>query len=301
MKTHSEEYKFNCKFCNASFINRNVMVTHQRTCPFSTDETNGSSQELSGGVHSSGPTPTGSLQITPVLKTSSNGTSPPEKRMKVVLSGLKLKTFIENQTNGNSKPLSGFTSATVEPPQITVLPVMTSGNSNLSSAASECISGDSDDSSSGSLHKAGGGGMMKQVVRKRAPIFPFEPEDHYVPDNNSNNIIPKSDIEPPPTSAERRQGYCLRPFRDSGQQRYICTVCGKHYTTMYNMRQHRNIHTGSGLHSCRYCGRSFTHKHVWEVRPIHDHVKQCCQLWRLFRLESVAKMIGNFYVSKLAN
>ena len=107
--------------------------------------------------------------------------------------------------------------------------------------------------------------VVKQVVRKRAPIFPFEPEDHYVPDNNSNNIISKTEIEPAPTAIERRQGYCLRPFKDTGQQRYICVVCGKHYTTMYNMRQHRNIHTGSGLHSCRYCGRSFTHKHVWEV------------------------------------
>ena len=119
-----------------------------------------------------------------------------------------------------------------------------------------------DDCNGGNMNQ---NSLIKQVVRKRAPIFPFEPEDHYVPDNNSNNIIPKGDINPPPTSAERRQGYCLRPFRDTGQQRYICTVCGKHYTTMYNMRQHRNIHTGSGLHSCRYCGRSFTHKHVWEV------------------------------------
>ena len=113
-----------------------------------------------------------------------------------------------------------------------------------------------------------GSAVVKQVVRKRAPIFPFEPEDHYVPDNNSNNIISKTEIEPAPTAVERRQGYCLRPFKETGQQRYICVVCGKHYTTMYNMRQHRNIHTGSGLHSCRYCGRSFTHKHVWEVRKI---------------------------------
>ena len=50
-----------------------------------------------------------------------------------------------------------------------------------------------------------------------------------------------------------------------GQQRFICTICGKHYTTTYNMRQHKNIHTGAGLHTCRYCGRDFTHKHVWEV------------------------------------
>ena len=51
-----------------------------------------------------------------------------------------------------------------------------------------------------------------------------------------------------------------------GQQRFICTICGKHYTTTYNMRQHKNIHSGAGLHTCRYCGRDFTHKHVWEVR-----------------------------------
>jgi hypothetical protein len=93
----------------------------------------------------------------------------------------------------------------------------------------------------------------------------FQPEDHYVPDNNSNNVIDKKDITPPPTASEVAQGYCLRPFKN-GQQRYICIVCGKHYTTTYNMRQHRNIHTGRGLHCCRYCGRDFTHKHVWEVR-----------------------------------
>ena len=57
------------------------------------------------------------------------------------------------------------------------------------------------------------GAVVKQVVRKRAPIFPFEPEDHYVPDNNSNNIISKMEIEPAPTAVERRQGYCLRPFK----------------------------------------------------------------------------------------
>ena len=53
-----------------------------------------------------------------------------------------------------------------------------------------------------------------------------------------------------------------------GQQRFICTICGKHYTTTYNMRQHKNIHTGAGLHTCRYCGRDFTHKHVWEVSSL---------------------------------
>ena len=186
------------------------MVTHQRTCSFNTEANTEEDSE-------------------PSIISS----SPPEKKIKLVLNGEDLKDFIkakdaEMEMQNNT-------------PTLTIMPVSPVMNNNES-------------------------GVVKQIVRKRAPIFPFEPEDHYIPDNNSNNIIPKEEIVPPPTNIERKQGYCLRPFRETGQQRYICTVCGKHYTTMYNMRQHRNIHTGSGLHSCRYCGRSFTHKHVWEVR-----------------------------------
>ena len=54
---------------------------------------------------------------------------------------------------------------------------------------------------------------IKPVVRKRAPIFPFEASDHYVPDNNSNNVINKHAINPPPSDAENRQGFCLRQFK----------------------------------------------------------------------------------------
>ena len=56
-------------------------------------------------------------------------------------------------------------------------------------------------------------GGIKPVVRKRAPIFPFEASDHYVPDNNSNNVINKLAINPPPSQAENRQGFCLRQFK----------------------------------------------------------------------------------------
>ena len=56
-------------------------------------------------------------------------------------------------------------------------------------------------------------GGIKPVVRKRAPIFPFEASDHYVPDNNSNNVINKYAINPPPSEAENRQGFCLRQFK----------------------------------------------------------------------------------------
>jgi hypothetical protein len=42
--------------------------------------------------------------------------------------------------------------------------------------------------------------------------------------------------------------------------------CGKHYTTSYNVRMHRNIHIGKNLYNCKFCNKEFSHKHVWEVR-----------------------------------
>ena len=127
---------------------------------------------------------------------------------------------------------------------------------------------------------AGGGGLAPQAVPIALAVAPPAADgdsshgvnggdpnggsDHYTPDNNSNNVIGRHQIQPPPTDEEKKQGYCIRQFANC-QQRFICTVCGKHYTTTYNMRQHQNVHSGSGLHTCRYCGRDFTHKHVWEV------------------------------------
>ena len=62
-----------------------------------------------------------------------------------------------------------------------------------------------------------------------------------------------------------KKGYMLRPVGPGGQQRYICVDCGKHYTTSYNVRMHRNIHLGKNLYNCKFCHKEFSHKHVWEV------------------------------------
>ncbi len=70
------------------------------------------------------------------------------------------------------------------------------------------------------------------------------------------------------------RSYCHRKLASLNmQQRIVCVDCGKHYTTMYNMRQHRNIHTRRNLYKCSHCGKEFTHKHVWEVstvRPVKN-------------------------------
>ena len=137
VKSHSEEYKFNCKFCHTSFINRNVMVTHQRSCSFNTESTPEGDNPDQG----------------------SNSSSPPEKKIKLVLNGDDLKDFIKAKDEEMLYQQQSQSSTT-----LTIVPVL---NNN------EAI----DDN-----------GVVKQVVRKRAPIFPFEPEDHYIPDNTSNNI-----------------------------------------------------------------------------------------------------------------
>ena len=87
----------------------------------------------------------------------------------------------------------------------------------------------------------------------------------YIPDTNSNNILALDGIWPPPESGEMKKGYMLRPVGPGGQQRYICVDCGKHYTTSYNVRMHRNIHLGKNLYNCKFCHKEFSHKHVWEV------------------------------------
>ena len=90
----------------------------------------------------------------------------------------------------------------------------------------------------------------------------------YIPDTNSNNILALDGIYPPPDSSEFKKGYMLRPVGPGGQQRYICVECGKHYTTSYNVRMHRNIHLGRNLYNCKFCHKEFSHKHVWEVRTL---------------------------------
>ena len=81
----------------------------------------------------------------------------------------------------------------------------------------------------------------------------------------TNNIIPIQDIHPPPTDLERQQGHCQRPFCQTGQNRYICTICGKHFSSMRMIKDHQKIHTGIGLHCCRFCQKSFTNMKNWKV------------------------------------
>ena len=79
------------------------------------------------------------------------------------------------------------------------------------------------------------------------------------------NSIPIQDIHPPPTALESQKGHCRRPLCQTGQNRYICTTCGKHFSSMRMIKIHQKIHTGIGLYCCRFCQKSFTFLHRWKV------------------------------------
>ncbi len=66
-----------------------------------------------------------------------------------------------------------------------------------------------------------------------------------------------------PTAEELRQRFLFDRLSDSSV-RYTCLLCGKIYTSRYNIRMHLNMHTGRNVHTCEHCGRFFAHKHVFE-------------------------------------
>ncbi len=87
--------------------------------------------------------------------------SPPEKKSKIVLSSDEIKNLIKAKDAEikEMETTTGTGSATV---------TVQHQNNNANAEASS---------------------TDPKSARKRAPVFPFEPEDHYIPDNNSNNVI----------------------------------------------------------------------------------------------------------------
>ena len=92
-----------------------------------------------------------------------------------------------------------------------------------------------------------------ETTNKRTYDFKF---------TKKNNIILIQDIQPPPTDLEIQQGYCQRPFCQTGQNRYICTICGKHFSYIGNFRIHQKNHTGIGLNCCQFCQKTFASRRL---------------------------------------
>ena len=96
-----------------------------------------------------------------------------------------------------------------------------------------------------------------------------EPETSLIIEDVTSSVslanLPRS-----PTSDEQKQKFMIAssasasPSTEPPSSRYICLVCGKAYTSRYNIRCHLNMHSGKNVHSCPYCNRFFAHKHVFD-------------------------------------
>ena len=188
VKTHSEEYKFNCKFCNNAFMNRNVMVSHQKTCHLNSEAT----MPLSTSTTS--PT-TLNVVLSP---TDVSLQPPPEKRSKLVLNSDEIKNLImakdeeiRKQEEANRNRISAELAAKISTvPVPTSVPMVTIPTSILMQEQPDIkhesidadVNDDDDDMYDDDVDDEEGVDPLenslkpnlKPVVRKRAPVFPFE-------------------------------------------------------------------------------------------------------------------------------
>lgn len=45
-----------------------------------------------------------------------------------------------------------------------------------------------------------------------------------------------------------------------GENPYVCSFCGKNYSSRIKLLRHETQHTGQKPFTCNYCGKGFTHK-----------------------------------------
>jgi len=106
-------------------------------------------------------------------------------------------------------------------------------------------------------------------------VDPLEHGDINIePVTSSAGTVSLANLPRDPTPDEQKQKFMIHSLSpapsaspsspDHSSSRYICLVCGKAYTSRYNIRCHLNMHTGKNVHSCPYCNRFFAHKHVFD-------------------------------------
>ena len=59
---------------------------------------------------------------------------------------------------------------------------------------------------------------------------------------------------------------CL--FGNAGEQKFLCPLCGKGYTTRRGMKTHINYHSDVRPHICTTCGAGFKAR-----GKLYDHMK----------------------------
>ena len=227
-------------------MNRNVMVSHQKACVKAAQ--NSSTDGVSSSLVQQLATVSGANNQTVLLSAGNQPINNKRPYFKVVLNSEEIKSLIDakdqeikiqedavkkavqnnhQMSSEAKKPKLSSTPNSNEQAAMVIVSEATTTTLNVNPTVT-CNSEQDDDiaeveiqqpikrKSSEGIDESESSSTregIKPVVRKRAPIFPFEASDHYVPDNNSNNVINKYAINPPPSEAENRQGFCLRQFK----------------------------------------------------------------------------------------
>ena len=91
----------------------------------------------------------------------------------------------------------------------------------------------------------------------------------------------------------------------AGEQKFLCPLCGKGYTTRRGMKTHINYHSDARPHICTTCGAGFKAR-----GKLYDHMKlvhtelvkklSCRKMWILFSAEFIKySSIGRCFQNKL--
>ncbi|XP_076446179.1 uncharacterized protein LOC143283751 isoform X2 [Babylonia areolata] len=67
----------------------------------------------------------------------------------------------------------------------------------------------------------------------------------------------------------------VRSFHLGQRKNYLCSFCGKKFTTKHSLQEHGNAHTGIKPHICEICGKGFSYDSALrDHKFIHGDVKQ---------------------------
>ncbi|KAK7481234.1 hypothetical protein BaRGS_00027494 [Batillaria attramentaria] len=93
-----------------------------------------------------------------------------------------------------------------------------------------------------------------------------------IPADSTSFTGPSSDFTGPSSQAGRGAGVSARP----GQGRHTCRSCGKSYTHKQNMLRHRRICEGTCHLRCESCGREFHRRDLYSdhLRVAHVHFEE---------------------------